>query len=145
MYKMRIGALKEKKAGTVFQLPWVGKLDLGFRKSVKFCFVENGYGLQTSLQRSYVTELGISLMRYSFQPSKSRPWLVFVKESIQIFWKRHRPLVLEICSGLRRIQKQHEKDNKQKKRYNCVEKDIINHNNYDCMLLYTRKNTLNKA
>jgi hypothetical protein len=41
-------------------------------KSVKFCFVENGYDLQTSLQRSCVTELDISLMSYAFQPSKSR-------------------------------------------------------------------------
>jgi len=57
MYKMRIGALKEKKTGTVFQLPLLGKLDLGFWKSVKFCFVENGYVLQTSLQRSCVTEV----------------------------------------------------------------------------------------
>jgi len=48
MYKMRIGALKEKKAGTVFQLPLLGNWILAF---VQFecCVVEKGEGLQTSV------------------------------------------------------------------------------------------------
>ena len=48
MYKMRIGALKEKKAGTVFQLPLLGNWILPFGQ-IECCFVEKGDGLQTSV------------------------------------------------------------------------------------------------
>ena len=48
MYKMRIGALKEKKAGTVFQLPLLGNWILPFGQFECY-FVEKGEGLQTSV------------------------------------------------------------------------------------------------
>ena len=49
MYKMRIGALKEKKAGTVFQLPLLGNWILAFGQ-FECCFVEKGEGSSDKLR-----------------------------------------------------------------------------------------------
>jgi hypothetical protein len=45
---MRNGELKEKKTGTVFQLPLLGNWILAFGQ-FECCFVEKGEGLQTSV------------------------------------------------------------------------------------------------